>query len=299
MFARIAALTALALLSTAATSQSRAALPKGPPIKQFTTACQGKDGWSDPAPPARVFGNVYHVGTCGITALLVASDEGHVLIDTGPANAAPQIAANITALGFKLGDVKWIVSSHEHHDHVGGVAELKRLTGAQLASSTLARSALESGKTDWRDPQAGSIEGFPGTKVDRVLKDGEHLILGPIDLTIHTTPGHAPGSTTWSWRSCEGRDCRSIVYADSTSAVSGDHYRFSRQPVYVSAFRRSLDKIAALDCDILITPHPGASAFHERLAGTKPLVDPQACRRYAATAGQALEKRLAEEGASQ
>jgi metallo-beta-lactamase class B len=298
MFARVVSIVALALLSTAAVSQNRSALPKGPPVRQFTAACQGKDGWSDPAPPVRVFANVYHVGTCGITALLVASDEGHILLDTGPADAASQIAGNIAALGFKLGDVKWIVTSHEHHDHVGGLAELKRLTGAQLASSALARPSLESGKTSWRDPQAGSI-GFTGAAVDKVLKDGEHLVLGPLDLTMHTTPGHAPGSTTWSWRACQGRDCRTVVYADSTTAVSADSYRFSQQSVYVSAFRRSLAKIAALDCDILITPHPGASALHERLAGTQPLVDSQGCRKYAEGAGQRLDSRLAEEGASQ
>jgi len=295
MSARAAFLFACAGMALAPSASAQAGLPEGPPVSTFLSACEGKDGWEDPSPPVRIFGNVYHVGTCGITVLLVASDEGHVLLDTGTAGAAPLVAANIEALGLKLSDVEWIVTSHEHHDHVGGVAELKRRTGAQIASSPLAQRPLETGEPDWRDPQAGSITPFEGAPVERVMRNGEHLVLGSIDLTIHTTPGHAPGATTWSWRSCEGETCRKMVYADSVSAVSADDYRFSQQPTYVDAFARSLGKIAALPCEILITPHPAASALHERLAGTRPMADPQACYDYAVQAQSALEARLAQE----
>src|SRR5690606_24196624 len=141
-------------------------------------ACEGKDGWEEPAPPVRIFGDVYHVGTCGITVLLLASHGGHVLLDTGPASAAPLVASNIEALGFKLADVEWIVTSHEHFDHAGGIAELKRRTGAQIASSPLAQRPLETGKPDWRDPQADSLDPFEGAPVERVMRNGEHLTLG-------------------------------------------------------------------------------------------------------------------------
>jgi metallo-beta-lactamase class B len=296
MSARVAAsLLALALTALARSASGQASLPDGPPKETFLAACEGKDGWEEPSPPVRIFGNVYHVGTCGITALLVASDAGHVLLDTGTAGAAPLVAGNIEALGFDLADVEWIVTSHEHFDHAGGIAELKRRTGAQLASSPLARRPLETGKPDWRDPQAESLDPFEGAPVERVMRDGEHLVLGPIDLTIHTTPGHAPGSTTWSWRSCEGEVCRNVVYADSVSAVSADEYRFSQQATYVDAFARSLGKIAALPCEILITPHPSASKLRERLAGTQPMADPEACLNYALAAQSALEARLASE----
>lgn len=297
MSARLAAVAGAALLATAATPPAGFTLPRGAPVAQFTAACRGKEEWSDPAPPVKVFGNVYHVGTCGIVVLLIASADGDVLIDSGPADAAPQVLANIRALGFAPADVKWIVTSHEHLDHVGGLAELKRATGAQLAARAAAKGPLERGTVDWRDPQAGSIKGFAGVAVDRVLRDGEHLVLGPIDLTAHATPGHAPGSTSWSWRSCEGATCRDLVYADSVSAVSADAYRFSDHALYVDAFARSLGKIAILPCEILITPHPGASALHERLAGKQPLVDPEACVRYAEAGQAALEKRIKDEEA--
>ncbi|MEO6389205.1 MAG: subclass B3 metallo-beta-lactamase [Croceibacterium sp.] len=296
MFARVLAVIAAGLLAGAA-SGPNAALPAGPPAREFTAACEGKDGWADPAPPVRIFANVYHVGTCGITALLVASGEGHILLDTGPVESADSVAANIRTLGFKLSDVKWIVTSHEHLDHVGGLARLKALTGAQVAATPLARVPLETGQPDWRDPQAGSIGGFAGVTVERVLRDGEHLRLGPLDLTAHTTTGHAPGSTSWTWRSCAGADCKAIAYVDSVSAVSSDTYKFSAQRVYVDAFARSLGKIASLPCDVLITPHPGASALHERIAGTRPLADPDACLHYAEAGQAGLERRIQSEGA--
>jgi metallo-beta-lactamase class B len=293
MFGRIA-VVALALLAAGPAAAQRD-LPAGPHVRELLAACEGKDGWSDPSPPVRIFGNVYHVGTCGITALLIAGSEGHVLVDGGPAEAAPLIAANIEALGFKLQDVEWIVASHEHYDHVGGVAELKRLTGARAAARTAQKGPLEVGKLDWRDPQASLNQTFPAVMVDRVLRDGEHLILGNLDLTLHATPGHSPGSTSWSWRSCQGATCRDVVYADSVTAVSGDEYLFSRQRVYVDAFARSLGKIASLPCDLLLTPHPAASRLHERLAGEQPLANPDACVDYATAAQAALEARLQRE----
>ena len=296
MFARPLALAATALLVGAATP-TPAGLPKGRPIAELTAACAGKSGYTDPAPPVKVFANVYYVGTCGISSVLIASAEGHILIDAGPREAAPLVAANIQALGFKLGDVKWIVTSHEHHDHVGGVAELKRLTGAQVAGNAAAKLALEQGKVEWRDPQPRD-DPWPPVAVERVLQDGEHLVLGPLDLTLHTTPGHTTNSSTWTWRSCEGATCRNMVYADSVTAVSSDGYKFSEHRVMVDAFARSLGKIAALPCDILLTPHPGASNLFDRLAGKVPLVDPDACIGYAEDAQAALEKRVKEEGTS-
>ncbi|MBT2133532.1 subclass B3 metallo-beta-lactamase [Croceibacterium sp. LX-88] len=290
-FLAIAALLAASCTPAAADTP----LPEGVTAEQFLAQCQDKDGWSDPAPPIRLFGNVYDVGTCGIVSLLVVGNAGHVLLDGATSEAAPLIAANIQRLGFKLGDVKWIVTSHEHFDHVGGVSELQRLTGAKLAARAEQRHALETGVVDQADPQAGMHDPFAKVRVDKIMTDGETLSLGDLSLTLHATPGHAPGSTTWSWRSCEAANCHSVVFADSISAVSSDSYRFSDHPDYVAAFRASLDKIAALDCDILITPHPAASTLYERLAGDAPLVLPGACSNYADFGRERIEARLQSE----
>ena len=119
--------------------------------------------------------------------------------------------------------------------------------------------------------------------------------VGPLKLTAHSTVGHVRGSTSWTWTACEGRTCRAIVYADSTTAVSGPSYRFSEHSDYVARFRASLRKIAKLRCDILITPHPAVSNLYARLAGHAPLVNPNACADYAAAASRKLDERLASE----
>jgi metallo-beta-lactamase class B len=258
-------------------------------------ACAGRDGWSDAAPPAHIFGNVYHVGTCGITALLVTSREGHVLIDGATPEAAAGIAENIRRLGFEPRDVRVMLNSHEHVDHAGGLAALKRLTGADMMALAEGRQGLESGETDPADPQAGTIPSFPGVKVERIIADGEVVQVGSLALTAHATHGHTAGSTSWTWRSCEGGECRRIVYADSLTAVGPASYRFTNQPLLVARFRTSFARVAALPCDILITPHPSASDLFERLAGRAPLSDIQACRRYADAARGRLDQRLATE----
>lgn len=296
MSARYAALAA-ALLAGCAPASAQDELPAGTPLPEFFRQCEEKDGWADPAPPIRLFGNVYDVGTCGIVVLLIAGDDGHVLIDSGPAEAAPLVAANVRTLGFALDEVEWIVTSHEHYDHVGGVAELQRLTGAKVAASAAAKRPLETGVADASDPQSGLHDPFAGIRIDRVMRDGEELALGALRLTLHATPGHAPGSTSWSWRACEGEDCRLVAFADSVTAVSADDYRFTDHSDYVARFRGALDAIAAIDCDLVITPHPGASQLYERLAGDAPLTDPSACRNYAAWGREQLDARLAREAA--
>jgi len=267
-------------------------------LAEWHAACDGKEDWSAPAPPLHVFGNVYDVGTCTITVLLITSPKGHVLLDAATAGAAPSVAANIERLGFRLHDVRLIGSSHEHLDHAGGIAALQERTGAVVMAMPAAFNALETGVVDESDPQSGLHPPFPGAKVGIILFDGQPLRAGPNTLTAYATPGHAPGSTSWSWRACEGQSCVTIVYADSVSAVSADSYRFSDHGGHVIAFRNSLRIIGHLKCDLLITPHPGASNFIERLDGKAPLIGDGQCRDYAARGAAALDARLAKEAAS-
>jgi len=278
-----------------------AAVAAGGPatVQEWRTACAGKDGWSDPAPPLHVFGNVYDVGTCGITVLLITSPGGHVLLDAATAQAAPLVAANIERLGFRLTDVKLIGTSHEHLDHAGGVAELQRRTGATLMALPAAYVQLQTGVPDKDDPQSGILGKSPPANVGIMLRNGVDVAKAPFRLTAWTTPGHAPGSATWSWRSCEKKRCVKVVYADSVSAVSSDSYRFSAHKRYVAQFRDSLRQIGALRCDLLITPHPSASRFIERMEGQSPLIGRGQCAAYAAEGRRNLDARLAKEQAGQ
>jgi len=259
------------------------------PIEQsgpaWAAACKDWDEWDKPAPPVRIHANTYLVGTCGISAILITGDEGHVLIDAGTEQGADLIANNIRALGFRLTDIQFLLMSHEHIDHVGGMARLQQLTGATLVTSAPAETVMSTGTPDPDDPQAGMHKPFPAANVGRVIADGGEVRLHDLNLTAMTTPGHTPGALSWRWESCDGGVCRTMVYADSLSAVSRDDYKFSDHPEYLAAYRASIAKIADSRCEILLTPHPS------------PLFDVNGCRTYAAKLTKNLDERLAKEAA--
>jgi metallo-beta-lactamase class B len=263
----------------------------------FSSDCKDWDDYDKPAPPVRIFGNSYLVGTCGISSILITDPAGDILIDGGTEEDADLIANNIRKLGFQLADVKYILFSHEHYDHVGGIAKLQRMSGAQLISSAAAAPVLNSGMPSRDDPQHALDKPFPAAHVDRFVRDGEQVRLGNVVLTAVATPGHTPGAITWRWGSCQSGVCRQIVYADSLTPVSGDDYRFSDHPTYLAAYRASIAKLAALDCDILLTPHPSASDMVNRLQRAS-LENADGCRDYAAGLTKQLDDRLAKESAA-
>jgi metallo-beta-lactamase class B len=260
-------------------------------------ACSAGAKWTEPAPPLKIFGNTWFVGTCGISSILVTSDQGHILIDGGIADDAPLIEANIRQLGFRVEDVRYILNSHEHYDHAGGIARLQHDSGASVLARKPAAVALERGRGDRSDPQLLIGKVFAPVKVVRTIGDGNAVRLATLALTAHATPGHTPGSTSWTWQSCENERCLQIVYADSLSAMSDNAYRYSDARSLGAAFPRSIETVGALPCDILLTPHPDASAMWTRIGAqaSAPLVDADACRRYAAAALENLDARLARE----
>lgn len=285
---------ALAQEAPAVAADASAQAASAPPA-DLATACNGRDGYAAPAPPARIFGDTWFVGTCGISVVLITSDQGHILIDGGPVAAAPLVAANIEKLGFRLKDVRWIVSSHEHDDHVGALAELKRLTGAKVAALDSVAPQLAAGKPAADDPQRASLHDFPPIVVDRLLNDREDFRFGSLQLTVRSTPAHTAGSASWIWSACDVTRCRTIAYADSATVISAEGYRFSDHPDRVRVAREGLKRIGELPCDILVTPHPGASDLFARISARQPLGDPDACRKYATTAEERLTARLAQE----
>lgn len=263
--------------------------------EQWAEHCNDQDSWDKPGPAFQIYGNSYYVGSCGITAILLTSEQGHILIDSGTERGADIVANNIQALGFKLSDVKILLHSHEHFDHVAGLSKLQHLTGAKLLASTLAAPVLRTGESDLRDPQAGQLRTFPGVRVDGLVSNGSVVTLGPLSLTALTTPGHTLGALSWSWQSCQATRCLTLVYADSLSAISNNHYRFSDHPQYLEDYRHAIAKVGQLTCQLLLTPHPSASDMRTRLASSAGLIDSTGCQRYAAKLTAKLDKRLASE----
>lgn len=281
-FAMVAALTAVCAATAAmAASSSKAA--------------------TTPHKPFQILGNTYYVGTAGVSSILIVSDYGSVLIDGGPAEAARQVAANIEALGFKLGDVKAILVSHAHSEHVGGIAELQRLTGAKVYALRPAQQVLEKGVLAKDDPQYGSkTASFPKLERVWVVQDDQLLGVGNVRVRALATPGHTAGGASWSWDACEGSKCLQAVYADSLAADGEGKYRFKDHPDVLQSFESSFARLEGVPCQLLLTPHPDASGGLARLeqAGNDAdkLKDDSACRKYVQQARTDLAKRLADEG---
>ncbi|PEQ11781.1 subclass B3 metallo-beta-lactamase [Novosphingobium sp. PC22D] len=294
-----ARLVATLLLAGLAASRATAVPPPpGPaaaaPASAWVEACTDWDEWDKAGPPYRIFGNTYYVGTCGIAAILIAGETGHILIDGGSRGGAPLVSTNIAKLGFRPSDVKILLHSHEHFDHVGGLAGLQRITGARLLASQAAAPVLRSGETASDDPQYGMHDPFAPARVDGLVTPGEPLTLGTLSLIPIATPGHTTGALSWTWTSCEGADCRAMVYADSLSPVSAENYRFSDHPEWITAYHAGLARLREVSCDILMTPHPSASGMRARLVGEPAMT----CAAYADAIHARLDERLEQERAA-
>lgn len=284
----------LLALATAATS--------APPADETPIHCSHCDEWNAARAPFRLVGNSWYVGVAGLSSVLIDSGDGLVLLDGDLPQSAEQIAANVRALGHDVREIRWILASHGHFDHVGGIAALQRMSGARVAASAKTAEALRLGGPVPDDPQFGYHGTFPPVAAVVPVPDGGTITLGDVVVTAHATPGHTPGATAWTWRSCEGTRCLDLVYADSVNAISAEDFRYDADPARVAAFRHGLDVLGALPCDVLVTVHPGTSRLFERLAARDAgdrdaLVDPNACRAYAQGARDGLDARLHQEAA--
>lgn len=287
MFRRCAFLLCAALVGMAAAPQADDPLTRPLAVERAPT-------WLAPRPPVRMIGNSYLVGFGGLSVALIDTGKGLILIDGALPQGAPAILANVRALGFDPRDIKYILSTEPHFDHAGGIAALARDTGATVVASDRGAQGLRMGRLAQDDPQLGYDGRFPAVAKVRVIRDREVLRLGRTAVTALATPGHTPGSMSWSWRSCEGGQCKTLVFASSLNPVSADGYRYTSAPgrVVVASFRRSHDVMRTIPCDILVSAHADQNGATERF-----LTAPGACRRYAEASERALTKRLQEESA--
>jgi metallo-beta-lactamase class B len=256
--------------------------------------------WNDPFPPFTVLGNIHYVGTGGISAWLITTPRGHVLIDGILAQSVPQIAANIRSLGFDPRDIRYLLNSHAHIDHAGGLAGLQSLSGAQMVASAGDKPFLEAGDIGF-GPSGGMK--FPPIRVDRVVGDGDTLAIGGTVLTAHLTPGHSPGCTSWSMQAVDAAGVQRQVLFHCSATVAGQSLVPEAYPGMISDFRATFARVGAMQADVLLANHANffdleAKRARQIAGDANAFVDPQALPTFNAELADAFEAELARQRAA-
>jgi metallo-beta-lactamase class B len=210
--------------------------------------------WNQPVEPFRIAGNLYYVGASDITSFLITTPQGHILLDGGFEETVPLIRESVKKLGFKMKDVKILLNNHSHYDHAGGLAALKKLTGAKLVASVGDAPLLARGGKD--DYLFGDEMSYPPVKADRIVRDGDTVTLGGTTLTAHVTAGHTPGCTTWTMTVEDGGERYDVVFAGSTSvlpkaALTGN----AKYPTIATDYAHTFEVLKKLPCDIFLSSH--------------------------------------------
>lgn len=260
--------------------------------------------WKAPVPPRHLAGNLYYVGASGVSSYLITTPEGHILVDTGFEETVPLILRGVAQLGFKPEDIKLILSSHAHIDHVGGHAQMKKITGAQVIASAADAAVLESGGAADFLNWPPEVLHYAPAKVDRIVSDGEKVSLGGTTLTAHLTPGHTRGATTWTMELVEGGRTFQVVFFSSATINAGTRLlNNARYPEIATDLESTFARLKALPCDIFLAPHGGQFAMADKFArldrgeGVAALVDPAGWQKLLAGAERAFRDQLAKERA--
>lgn len=255
--------------------------------------------WLRPTEPFRVADNLYYVGSEGLSAWLITTPKGHILIDGPMDQNVAGIEANIRALGFKVEDIEVLLNSHAHFDHAAGLARLKKDSGAILAASAGDKPSLEKGTYAGSEDVAALK--FPPVKVDKVMKDGETVSLGGVTLTANITPGHTPGCTTWSFPLKVDGQTRKVVYYCSTSVALNRLAPKEQYKGIVADYRRSFAALGKMKADIFLAPHAEQFDLAAKRAKLKPgapnpFIDPTELQRVVTASREAFEEACAEQG---
>jgi metallo-beta-lactamase class B len=256
------------------------------------------DGWNQPFKPFRIIGNIHYVGTNNLACYLITTPEGHILLDTALQESAPIITANIEALGFKLKDIKIILSSHAHFDHVAGHADMKAATGAQVYATAADAVTLESGGTRGFHP----VGAYKAVKVDKVIKDSEVVRLGNAAMTAHLTPGHTEGNTTWTTTVEENGKKYDVVVVASMSINPGVRMvNYPPWPKIAEAYANSFRILKSLHCDVFLGPHAPFFNMEAKVrmmsaeTKTNPFIDPEGYRNYIALYEKSYKEQIIRE----
>jgi metallo-beta-lactamase class B len=264
---------------------------------------QNDSNWTRPFPPFRIIGNIYWVGSYDLSTYLITTPQGNILINTGVGDTAKQIKASVEQLGFNLADTKILTATHGHFDHVAGMAELKRMTGARLIVSEQDKDLLESGgKLDFRFGDTPGTRFEPVT-VDRTFKDSDTISLGGSVLTAHHHPGHTKGATSFTLNVQESGKTYRVVIANMGSinpgvTVSG----MAKYPGIAEDYARTFKAQKDMQIDVWLASHASQFSLHEKYKPGDPFnpdrfVDPQGFKASVERLEKTYREQLARERA--
>lgn len=255
--------------------------------------------WNRDYPPFRVIGNIYYVGSNGVAQFLITTPQGHLLLDSGFEASVPRLVRHVESLGFHMRDVKYLLTSHAHIDHVQGHARVRSLTGATVVSSAAdARFVASGGKGE---PVFDGVHAWTPCPVDRIVKSGDRVIVGDTVVVAHLTPGHTMGATTWTMQVRHDDRPLDVVFFPSANINPGVRLVGNgRYPAIADDFARSFEIWRALPCDVFLGVHPiffDLDTKRRRLedGSQNPFIDPDGYRQFVAGAEQKYRAQLASE----
>lgn len=255
--------------------------------------------YTQPVKPFRIAPQIYYVGTKGLSAYLITSRDGAILIDATLEENASLVERNIEAVGVPLKTVRWIVSDHAHSDHVGALAKIKTDTGARFAASAGDQVALERGRPRGDTTYDQTEFDYPPIKIDRIVQDGQSVAVGDAVLTAHSTPGHTPGCTSWSTTVNDGGRRLRVLFLCSITVAGNKLVGNGAYPTIAADYKRTFAKLSKMKADIVLTSHPdikfadvlGRQARAE--AGDRSaFIDPEALQKIVAYSKQNFEATL-------
>jgi metallo-beta-lactamase class B len=257
-------------------------------------AAQDPVEWHQAFPPHRIAGNIYYVGTGDLASYLVMTSAGSILINTDYERDVPLIRTSVEKLGFKFSDIKIVLLSHAHDDHVAGTAITVKETGAKLMVMDRDVPAIESGKPDHHP----SDQHWTPVKVDRVLHDGDTVELGGTKLVAHLTPGHTKGCTTWTGLVSEDGRMLNVVIDCSPNVTPA--YKLLDDPQYPQAaqdFEKTFRALKSLRCDVFLSAHASTYDMKAKYAqlkngGRNPFIDPAGYQAYVLDRESAFRREL-------
>ena len=264
-----------------------------------TASAAQSPSWTQPIKPFRIAPNIYYVGSKGLSAYLITSADGAILIDGTLKENAPLVERNIRSVGVPLTSVKWIVSDHAHNDHVGAQAQIKTDTGARFAASAGDQAALERGVPRGDTDYDLAKYHFPAIKVDRVIQDGQSVVVGDTVLTAHLTPGHTPGCTSWTTTVSDGGHRLRVLFLCSITVAGNTLVGNRAYPSIVADYEATFAKLSAMKADIVLSSHPEIADVMGREARAEAgdhsaFFDPKALPAIVARSRRAFEASLAE-----